>query len=153
MRPLAGMAASVLLAQAPAAAAQEEALRLPSGLEARLFEVVSNRPSGGGLIYRFRYVAGGFTAGAERLDAISGDLVWLCETHALPRISNIGPQPGQVVVSLADRESRMAVVHGRCSDVVAISLTQMDRPLAGCVFGDTCAWDRAFNVFKSLDFR
>ena len=35
--------------------------------------------------------------------------MWLCETHALPRISNIGPQPGQVVVSLADRESEFGV--------------------------------------------
>jgi len=109
MRPLAGIAAGALFAQASAAAAQEEALRLPSGLEARLFEVLTNRPAGGGLVYRFRYVAEGFTAGAERLDAISADLAWLCETHALPRVSNIGPQPGQLVISLADREAEFGV--------------------------------------------
>jgi len=109
MRPLAGMAAGALLVRAPAAVAQEEALRLPSGLEARLFEVLTDRPSGGGLIYRFRYVAPGFAAGEGRLDAISGDLDWLCETHALPRIATIGPRPGRVVISLADRRSEFGV--------------------------------------------
>ncbi|WP_240611669.1 DUF6497 family protein [Roseovarius nitratireducens] len=131
MRPLAGMVAGALLAQAPAAAAQEEALRLPSGLEARLFEVVSDRPSGGGLIYRFRYVADGFTAVAERFDAISGDLVWLCETHALPRISNIGPQPGQVVVSLADRESEFGVYDEAVTQVFEAYRIENDR----------CTWE------------
>lgn len=109
------LAASIALG--PAAAAQEEALRLPSGLEARLFEVVTDRPSGGGLIYRFRYVAPEFVAGEERLDAISDDLAWLCEAHALPRVSNIGPQPGQVVVSLADREAEFGVYDPAVSEV------------------------------------
>jgi hypothetical protein len=70
------------LVLASAAAAQEEALRLPSGLEARAFEVITDRPEGGGLIYRFRYVAEGFEARPEQLEAIeyrsaaraSGDL-------------------------------------------------------------------------------
>jgi len=100
---------ALALSLGPAAAAQEEALRLPSGLEVRLFEVLTDRPGGGGLIYRFRYVAEGFAAGAEQFDAISADLAWLCETHALPRVSKIGPQPGQLVVSLADRESEFGV--------------------------------------------
>ncbi|MGR3462247.1 MAG: DUF6497 family protein [Roseovarius sp.] len=127
MRPLAGIAASALLAQAPAAAAQEEALRLPSGPEARLFEVLTNRPSGGGLIYRFRYVADGFTAETERFDAISGDLAWLCETHALPRISNIGPQPVQVIVSLADRESEFGVYDETVTQVFEAYRIENDR--------------------------
>ncbi|MBE0454509.1 DUF6497 family protein [Roseovarius autotrophicus] len=92
-----------------AAAAQEEALRLPSGLAARLFEVLTDRPEGGGLIYRFRYVAAGFDAGPEQLEWLDADLSWLCENHVLPRISNIGPQPGLVVISLADREADFGV--------------------------------------------
>ncbi|HKL65475.1 MAG TPA: DUF6497 family protein [Roseovarius sp.] len=131
MRPLAGMAAGVLLAQAPAAAAQEEALRLPSGLEARLFEVLTDRPAGGGLIFRFRYVAEGFAAGAARFDAISADLAWLCETHALPRVSSIGPQPGQVVISLADRESEFGVYDEAVTQVFE----------AYRIEGDHCIWE------------
>jgi len=131
MRPLAGIATGVLLAQAPAAAAQEEALRLPSGLEARPYEVLTNRPSGGGLIYRFRYVAEGFAAGAERFDEIGADLAWLCETHALPRVSNIGPQPRQVVISLADRESEFGV-----HDEAVTQVFEAYR-----IEGDHCIWE------------
>jgi hypothetical protein len=105
----AGTGAGVLLARGGTLAAQAAALRLPSGLEARLFEVLSDRPAGGGLIYRFRYVAAGFAAGAERFDTIQGDLAWLCEAHAVPQIANIGPQPRQVIVSLADRESEFGI--------------------------------------------
>jgi len=102
-----------------AAVAQEEALRLPSGLMVRLHEVLTDRPEGGGLIYRFRYVAEAFDAGPAQLASLDDDLVWLCETHALPRISNIGPQPGQVVISLADRESLFGVY---ASDVIQVFL-------------------------------
>ena len=102
-----GIALALLLGSA--AAAQEEALRLPSGLEARVLEVITNERAGGGLVYRFRYVADGFSAGAGRLDAIAADLAWLCETHALPRVSDMGPQPRQLVISLADRASEFGV--------------------------------------------
>lgn len=120
-----------LLALSPAAAAQEEALRLPSGLEARLFEVLTDRPSGGGLIYRFRYVAPGLVGGADRLGVIAADLDWLCETHALPRVSNIGPQPGQLVVSLADREAEFGVYDAAVTQVFE----------AFRVEGDRCIWE------------
>jgi hypothetical protein len=119
------------LVLASAAAAQEEALRLPSGLEARAFEVITDRPEGGGLIYRFRYVAEGFEARPEQLEAIGADLAYLCETHALPRISNIGPQPGQVVISLADRESEFGVY-----DPAVTQVFEAFRPENG-----TCIWE------------
>jgi len=97
------------LVLASAAAAQEEALRLPSGLEARFFEAITDRPEGGGLIYRFRYVSEGFEARPGHVEALFADLTYLCETHALPRISDLGPQPRQVVISLADRGSEFGV--------------------------------------------
>ena len=122
---------ALALSLGPAAAAQEEALRLPSGLEARFFEVLTDRPAGGGLIYRFRYVANGFAAGAERFDAIADDLVWLCEAHAISRIANIGPQPGQVIVSLADRESEFGVYDDAVAQVFE----------AYRVEGDRCIWE------------
>ncbi|MET4101265.1 hypothetical protein ABIE58_000682 [Roseovarius sp. MBR-78] len=131
LRPVVGMIPPALLAQAPAAAAQEEALRLPSGLEARLYEVLTDRPAGAGLIYRFRYVAQGFAAGADRLDAIAADLAWLCEEHALARIANTGPQPGQVVISLADREAEFGVYDGAVAEVFE----------AYRIEGDRCIWE------------
>jgi hypothetical protein len=114
-----------------AAAAQEEALRLPSGLEARFHEVLTDRPEGGGLIYRFRYVAGAFDGGAGQLATLDDDLIWLCESHALPRISNIGPQPGQVVISLADRESVFGVYDPEVTQVF-----EAFRPEGGA-----CIWE------------
>ena len=115
----------------PAAAAQEEALRLPSGLQARFFEVLTDRPEGGGLIYRFRYVAEAFDAGSAQLALLGDDLLWLCESHALPRIANIGPQPRQVVISLADRESVFGVY-----DPAVTQVFEAFRPE-----DDTCIWE------------
>jgi len=130
VRLAAGMAL-VLLAQAPAAAAQEEALRLPSGLEARLQEVLTDRPSGGGLTYRFRFVAKGFKGGEAGLEQVMEDLEWLCVTYALPRLSNIGPRPGRVVISVADRPSEFGVF-----DPTVIQVFEAYRPE-----GDTCIWE------------
>lgn len=90
------------------ASAQEEALLLPSGLEARLQEVLTDRP-GDGLVYRFRFVAGGFAVSDAVLDSVQQDLAWLCETYALPRLPAIGPQPSRIVISLADRPSEFGV--------------------------------------------
>mgnify|MGYP005852612345 CR=1 FL=1 len=121
----------VLLAQAPAAAAQEEALRLPSRLEAQLQEVLTDRPTGGGLTYRFRFVAEGFESDEGRLDQVMADLDWLCTHYALPRISNIGPQPGRIVISLADRPSEFGVYDPAVSQVFEAFI-----PL-----GDACIWE------------
>ena len=123
--------ALVLLAQAPAAAAQVEALRLPSGLEARVQEVLTDQPAGGGLTYRFRFVAEGFEGGGEALETVMTDLEWLCTGYALPRISNIGPQPGRIVISLADRPSEFGVY-----DPAVTQVFEAFSPL-----GDACIWE------------
>ena len=78
----------------------------PSGLVVRLQDVVWNAPGPEGLTLRFRFVAPAI-AGVEddeRLMAASEDMLWLCQTYALPRLPATGPQPAQVVISLADRE-------------------------------------------------
>jgi hypothetical protein len=125
-------ALAIALALGPvAAAAQEEALRLPSGLEARVLEVITERSAGIGLVYRFRYVAEGFAPDAERLDAITADLAWLCETHALPRVSAMEPRPRQLVISLADRASEFGVL-----DPAVTQVFEAFRPA-----GDRCDWD------------
>ncbi|MEI4231993.1 DUF6497 family protein [Roseovarius sp. D22-M7] len=122
-------AAAVLLPNA--ALAQDDALRLPSGLEARPQEVLRDRGAGTGLIYRFRFVARGFDADEAAFDQVSTDLEWLCTEYALPRIADMGPQPARVVISLADRPSTFGV---RDADVVQVF--ESFRPEAG-----TCRWE------------
>lgn len=106
---LAVLVCLAVLARAPAPMAQDGALRLPSGLEARLQEVLTDQRAGGGLTYRFRFVAEGLEGGDAALEQVMADLEWLCNEYALPRIANIGPQPGRVVISLADRPSTFGV--------------------------------------------
>lgn len=98
----------IALSLARGAAAQEEALPLPSGLVAVLQEVLTAEP-GEGLTYRFRFVAEGFRGGGEDLDLLATDLAWLCESYALPRLPAIGPRPNRIVISLADRPSQFGV--------------------------------------------
>ncbi|SHM01724.1 hypothetical protein SAMN05443432_104140 [Roseovarius litoreus] len=103
--------ALVLAIAGPATAqqdkAKEERLVLPSGLEAGLQEVISDQP-GQGLTYRFRFVAPEFT-GKEEFDSIMADLEYLCISYAIPRLPAIGPQPRQVVISLADHPAEFGV--------------------------------------------
>ena len=116
------------LGLAQGAAAQEEALPLPlpSGLEARLQEVLTDRP-GDGLVYRFRFVAEGFVVS----EAVLADLSWLCESYALPRISSIGPQPTRIVISLADKSSDFGVYDPDVIQVFESFSLQ----------GGACAWE------------
>ena len=104
--------ALVLAIASPATAqqdkAKEERLVLPSGLEAVLQDVVSDRP-GQGLTYRFRFVAPEFT-GKEEFDSIMADLEYLCMSYARPRLPTLGPKPRQVVISLADRPVDFGVI-------------------------------------------
>ena len=104
---IAGLVLTLCLAQ-QAAAAQEEALLLPSGLEARFLEVLTDRP-GGGLAYRFRFVTEGFTGGEAALEAVMADMDYLCQTYAVTRLPGIGPMPSRIVISLADRPSEFGV--------------------------------------------
>jgi len=81
----------------------KSAMILPSGLEAHLQEMIWNAP-GEGLAYRFRFVAPEFEQ-TEDVEKVMSDLHHLCTEYAVPRLSEIGPAPGQVVVSLADQPS------------------------------------------------
>ncbi len=76
---------------------------LPSGLRAELQEMIWDHP-GLGLTYRFRFIADGFHETAD-VEKVMTDLHHLCTQFVLDRLANIGPVPGQVVVSLADQPS------------------------------------------------
>lgn len=99
-----------LAASTPAAFAGEaDRVTLPSGLEAWLQEMLWDRP-GGGLVYRFRFVAQDFITEGADFDVLRADLEHLCHAVALPRISNVGPEPSQVIISLANRASEFGVM-------------------------------------------
>jgi hypothetical protein len=89
--------------------AKEERLILPSGLEAELQEVLWNEP-GDGLVYRFRFVAPDLT-GQEDFETKMADLEYLCNSYAVPRVSDIEPQPSQIVISIADQTSEFGVIN------------------------------------------
>lgn len=91
------------------AAADAQEIALPSGLVAHLQEMLWDRP-GGGLVYRFRFVAPEFSTSEQDFDVTRTDLEHLCNAFALPKVSNIGPEPSQIVISLADKESEFGVI-------------------------------------------
>ena len=89
-----------------------------------------DRP-GGGLVYRFRFVAPEFVADLQDFDVTRSDLEYLCNVVALPKLPNIGPEPSQIVISLADRESEFGVIDADLGQVFE----------AYSVQGDTCVWE------------
>lgn len=97
------LAASAQSLSAEDLGAEEEALILPSGLEVHLQEMLWDRP-GGGLVYRFRFVAPDFSGDGDFAQQ-ADDLEHLCNSFAVVRLAEIGPQPSRIVISLADRAS------------------------------------------------
>jgi hypothetical protein len=75
----------------------------PSGQVVTLQEVIWNAPGPGGLTTRFRFVAPAIaeTGGTVDTETALADMLWLCQTYALPRIAQPGPMPSQIVISLA----------------------------------------------------
>lgn len=89
---------------------------LPSGLAAEFHEMLWDRP-GQGLVYRFRFVAPAFDPGGD-VEVLMADLEHLCTNYALPRLAeNTGPQPNQLIISLADKPSEFGVYN---PDVVQV---------------------------------
>ena len=85
-------------------------LTLPSGQVVSLQDVVWNAPGPAGLTLRFRFVAPaiaetGAGSGVD-FDTAAGDMTWLCQFYALPRLSALGPKPAQIIISLSDRPLR-----------------------------------------------
>lgn len=80
-------------------------IAVPSGQPVTLMDVIWNEQGPAGLTFRFRFLAPliareGGTIGYE---LAAEDMMHLCQTYALPRVPNTGPQPAQIVVSLSDR--------------------------------------------------
>ncbi|WP_241741145.1 DUF6497 family protein [Paragemmobacter straminiformis] len=78
------------------------AVKVPSGQPVTLQDVIWNVAGPDGMVTRFRFLAPDI-AGAVDFDTAETDMIWLCENFALPRLSEFGPQPEAVVISLSDR--------------------------------------------------
>jgi hypothetical protein len=97
-----GPAISVQAEGAQAMPGDPAQITLPSGLVATLQDVIWNTPGPAGLTLRFRFVVQGLSDPGLATD----DMAWLCQEYAVPRLSDLGPKPAQIIISLSDRALR-----------------------------------------------
>ena len=111
----------------------DEPIPVPSGQSVTLQDVVQDAPGPEGLTLRFRFVAPAIAreGGTVDMEQALVDMEHLCQTYALPRLSNTGPRPAQVVVSLSD----VPVPFGQA----APDATQYFEGYR--IEGDACIWD------------
>lgn len=81
------------------------AIAVPSGQAVTLQDVIWNAAGPNGLTLRFRFLAPQIAreTGDVDFETASADMLALCQTFALPRLAELGPQPQQIIISLADR--------------------------------------------------
>lgn len=81
------------------------AIAVPSGQAVTLQDVIWNAAGANGLTLRFRFLAPQIAreAGDVDFETASADMLALCQSFALPRLAELGPQPQQIIISLADR--------------------------------------------------
>ena len=107
-------------------------ISVPSGQLVTLQDVVWNAQGVAGLTLRFRFVAPGIAPGKTvDFETASADMLALCQTYAIPRMADFGPQVQQIIISLADR----AVAFG-ASEPDATQFFEAYR-----VEGETCIWE------------
>ena len=80
------------------------AIGVPSGQEVHWLDTIQDTQGTAGLTLRYRFLAPQI-GGADPIDAeiASADMQALCDSYVLPRLSTVGPQPQQIVISLSDR--------------------------------------------------
>lgn len=84
----------------------DEVIEVPSGQKVTLLDVITNVPGPDGLAARFRFLAPaiGRNGGTVGPEAAAADMDFLCESYALERISEMGPQPQQIIISMSDMD-------------------------------------------------
>ncbi|MCZ4352338.1 DUF6497 family protein [Roseovarius aestuarii] len=104
----------------------EAAIALPSGGQVSLQEIITDY-SVSGLILRFRFVQDRFDPARIDQDALSEDLLHLCDALAVPHVASTGISPGQIVISLADQPSEFAVADPNIRQVFEAFTIRDDR--------------------------
>ena len=113
--------------------AYDDGITLPSGRVVTFHEVIHSAPGTSGQAVRFRFVEPDLAEVTESVDYadLEADMAWLCESYALTRIANTGPQPAQVIISIADK----AVEFGT-PDPETTQIFEAYRPESGA-----CIWE------------
>ncbi|TCO69297.1 DUF6497 family protein [Rhodovulum euryhalinum] len=102
----AGCVSHVLaLALAASSLSAQGLIDVPSGQPVTHHDTITGEPGPEGLTLRFRFLAPQIAreGGAMPFELAAGDMEYLCETYALPRLAEIGPKIAQVVITLMDR--------------------------------------------------
>lgn len=83
----------------------ETLIPVPSGQPVALQDVIWNVPGPDGLAVRFRFVAPQIArdSGSVPYEVAAEDILHLCQTYALPRLTEFGPQPTQIIISMSDQ--------------------------------------------------
>lgn len=83
----------------------ETLIPVPSGQPVALQDVIWNVPGPDGLAVRFRFVAPQIArdSGTVSYEVAAEDILHLCQTYALPRLTEFGPQPTQIIISMSDQ--------------------------------------------------
>lgn len=99
------LALALLISVLPAAATTQDLLAVPSGQPVVFVDSIWDAPGPSGLTLRFRFVAPQIArdGGSVDFNVAEIDMAYLCENYALPRLSNIGPQANQIIISFSDR--------------------------------------------------
>lgn len=104
---------------------------VPSGISLHWLETRMDTAGPRGLTLRFRFVAPAIAGAGYDPDKASADLQALCDSYALPRISEAGPRPAELVLDLADR-----VVPFGAADETAVQFFE-----AYSITDGACQWE------------
>lgn len=98
---------AAVLGQEAMAQGRPDVVALPSGVEARLHELIQDvKPDGVRTYARFRFVAPGIVGeGAPDFEARQADMDFLCSDVALPFLREAGASFDNISISLSDRET------------------------------------------------
>lgn len=95
----------------PAHAEEASEIDLPSGQTVTWVETVNDAPGPNGIAIRFRFLAPAISrdGGSVSADQAQEDMQVLCDRFAVPRVANLEPRPGQIIISLSDRRTAFGV--------------------------------------------
>ena len=84
----------------------EDVITVPSGQAVTLLDVITTVPGPDGLAARVRFLAPAIArqGGAVDAETAAGDMDFLCQSYALARIAEMGPQPAQIIISMSDMD-------------------------------------------------
>ncbi len=82
----------------------DDRITVPSGQTVTLLDVITDVSGPAGLTARFRFLAPAIARDGGTVDPETAglDMDYLCQTYALTKIANTGPQPAQIIISMSD---------------------------------------------------